>query len=95
MKKTILDLWYGNTDPQEHREDDPRTKDLIQLASRNSSGLYGTLDEKQKDFFEKYCDAIQELHCLSEKSIFVYAFRLGMRLAFEALSDEKEVDDGI
>ena len=90
MKKTILDLWYGNTDPQEHREDDPKMKELIHLASRNSSELYTTLNEEQKDLFEKYGDAIHELNCLSERSIFVYGFRLGMRLAFEALCDEKE-----
>ena len=95
MKKTILDLWYGNTDPQEHREDDPRIKDLLRITGRNHSELSVTLDDKQKEILEKYCDAINELNCLSEKSIFVYAFRLGMRLAFEALYDEKEVDDGI
>ena len=39
MKKTILDLWYGNTDPQEHKNDDPRIKDLIKLAARNSGDL--------------------------------------------------------
>ena len=90
MKKRILDLWYGNTDPQEHREDDPKMKELIHLASRNSSELYTTLNEAQKDLFEKYGDAIHELNCLSERSIFVYGFRLRMRLAFEALCDEKE-----
>ena len=92
MKKTILDLWYGNTDPQEHRDDDPRTRDLLKIMGRNHSELYETLDEKQKEVLEKYVDATSELNCLSEKSIFVYAFRLGMRLAFEALSDENDDD---
>lgn len=92
MKKTILDLWYGNTDPQEHRDDDPRTRDLLKIMGRNHSELYETLDEKQKEVLEKYVDATSELNCLSEKSVFVYAFRLGMRLAFEALSDENDDD---
>ena len=92
MKKTILDLWYGNTDPQEHRDDDPRTRDLLKIMGRNHSELYETLDEKQKEVLEKYVDASNELNCLSEKSVFVYAFRLGMRLAFEALSDENDDD---
>ena len=89
MKKTILDLWYGNTDPQEHKNDDPRIKDLMKLAARNSGELSETLNEKQKDLLEKYSDAIQELNSLNERSVFVYAFRLGMCLAFEALSDEE------
>lgn len=92
MKKTILDLWYGNTDPQEHRDDDPRIRDLLKIMGRNHSELYETLDEKQKEVLEKYVDATNELNCLSEKSIFVYAFRLGMRLAFEALSDKNDDD---
>ena len=50
MKKAILDLWYGNTDPQEHRDDDPRTRDLLKIMGRNHSELYETLDEKQKRF---------------------------------------------
>ena len=92
MKKTILDLWYGNTDPQEHREEDPRIRDLLKIMSRIRSELSATLNEKQKEILEKYDDAMNELNCLSEKSIFVYAFRLGMRLAFEALSDENADD---
>ena len=93
MKKTILDLWYGNTEPQEHKNDDPRIKDLIKLAARNSGDLSETLNDKQKDLLEKYSDVIHELHSLNERSIFIYAFRLGMRLAFEALSDEEDIYD--
>ena len=93
MKKTILDLWYGNTDPQEHKNDDPRIKDLLKLVARNSSELSNSLNENQKELLEKYSDTVYELHTLNERSIFVYAFRLGMRLAFEALSDEQEIDD--
>ena len=92
MKKTILDLWYGNTDPQEHREEDPRMRDLLKIMSRIRSELSATLDDKQRDILEKYDDAHIELNCFNEKSIFVYAFRLGMRLAFEALSDENTDD---
>lgn len=92
MKKTILDLWYGNTDPQEHIDDDPRIRDLLKIMGRNHSELYETLDEKQKEVLEKYIDATNELNCLSEKGVFVYAFCLGMRLAFEALSDENDDD---
>ena len=93
MKKTILDLWYGNTDPQEHKNDDPRIKDLLKLVARNSSELSNSLNGKQKELLEKYSDTVYELHTLNERSIFVYAFRLGMRLAFEALSEEQEIDD--
>ena len=93
MKKTILDLWYGNTDPQEHKNDDPRIKDLLKLVARNSNELSNSLNEKQKELLEKYSDTVYELHTQNERSIFVYAFRLGMRLAFEALSDEQEIDD--
>ena len=58
MKNTILDLWYGNTDPQEHKNDDPRIKDLMKLAARNSGELSETLNEKQKGLLEKYSDGL-------------------------------------
>ena len=93
MKKTILDLWYGNVDPQEHRDDDPRISDVIKIMGRNREELSNTLNEKQKEILEKYDDALNEINCFTERSIFVYAFRLGMRLAIESLSEENEIID--
>ena len=44
-----------------------------------------TLTDKQKELFEKFNDCYDELTDINEREIFVYAFRLGMRIAIEVL----------
>jgi hypothetical protein len=48
--------------------------------------LNETLTDKQKEIFEKFNDCYDELTDINEREIFVYAFRLGMRIAIESLS---------
>ena len=43
------------------------------------------LTDKQKEVLEKFDDCYAELTGINEREIFVYAFRLGMRIAIEAL----------
>ena len=44
------------------------------------------LTEKQKDLFEKFEDCYTELTEINEREIFVYAFRLGARVAIEVMN---------
>ena len=92
MKRALIEFWYGNINPQDHKQNDPRVKDLSELMERNRSDLLRTLNDSQREIFEKYEDCINEISGCSERDIFVYAFSLGMRLAMEALSDENIFD---
>jgi hypothetical protein len=42
-------------------------------------------DTSKKEVFEKFDDCYSELTDINEREIFVYAFRLGMRIAIEVL----------
>ena len=92
MKRTLIDFWYGNINPQDHKQDDPRIADLLKLVGRNRSELNQTLNDSQREILEKYEDCTNEMTSYCERDIFIYAFRLGMRLAIEALSDEGHED---
>ena len=92
MKKTLTEFWYGNINPQDHKQDDPRIADLLKLMGRNRSDLNQTLNDSQREILEKYEDCANEMTSYCERDIFIYAFRLGMRLAIEALSDEGHED---
>ena len=92
MKRTLIDFWYGNINPQDHKQDDPRIADLLKLMGRNRSELNQTLNDSQREILEKYEDCANEMTSYCERDIFIYAFRLGMRLAIEALSDEGHED---
>ena len=48
--------------------------------------LMKEITDEQKEILEKFTDCYNELTDINEREIFVYAFRLGMRIAIESLS---------
>jgi len=51
---------------------------------RNRDELNETLTDKQSETLEKYDEAVNEMHSLSEVEAFSYGFRLGVRIMIEA-----------
>jgi len=49
--------------------------------------LLSTLNDQQKELLEKFDDCYNELTDINEREIFSYAFKLGMRIAIEVLTD--------
>ena len=49
--------------------------------------LLSTLNDQQKEILEKFDDCYNELTDINEREIFVYAFKLGARIALEMLSN--------
>jgi len=47
-------------------------------------GLSETMTDKQLETLEKYDEAMNEMHSLTEVEAFSYGFRLGIRLMIEA-----------
>ncbi|MBO5512175.1 MAG: hypothetical protein J6B24_10625 [Clostridia bacterium] len=90
MKKTLTDLWYGNVLPYEHKRDYSPIRDLTELSKRNRAALVATLNDEQKELLEKYEGSAGEISGFCERDSFIYGFRLGMRLAIEALANEHE-----
>ena len=88
MKKTLVDLWYGNIDPQEQAPTNPQVPDLLKLLERNHDALNKTLNDDQKELLEKYQSCADEISGFCERDSFIYGFRLGMRLAIEALAED-------
>lgn len=86
MRSILEELFYGNVCPNtDCRSKDKETKELIGYIADHHSALNETLTDKQKEIFEKFNDCYDELTDINEREIFVYAFRLGMRIAIEVL----------
>ena len=86
MKSILEELWYGNVCPNtDCRNQDKETTQLMEYIADHHSALNETLTDKQKEIFEKFNDCYDELADINEREIFVYAFRLGMRIAIEVL----------
>ena len=88
MRSVIKELWHGNIIPQ----DDSRTntkeiKELLGYMSRHHEDLEKSFSEEQKEIFWKFHDCWSEYASLSDEALFEYAFKLGMKLAIETLTE--------
>ena len=91
MGNTIQELWHGNIVPQEDsRTNSKAMKELMGYIARHSEDLGKLLNEEQQEIFEKYQECWNEYVSLAEATIFEYAFKLGARIAHEALVDSQE-----
>ena len=86
MRSILEELFYGNVCPNtDCRGNGKDTKQLMDYIAGHHSALNETLTDKQKELFEKFNDCYDELTDINEREIFVYAFRLGARIAIEVL----------
>ena len=92
MCKAIEELWHGNISPQtDSRNNSPEMKQLMEYMARHHDDLLKSLNDEQKETFEKFEDCWSEYMSLAEKAIFTYAFKLGARLTYESLCDNNDL----
>mgnify|MGYP003532086888 CR=1 FL=1 len=85
---TLEDLYYGNISPCERdMKRGSRMDKLVKLICKNEESLMSTLTEHQKETFEKFHDCWSEYMSLAEAAIFEYAFKLGVQIAIETLTE--------
>ena len=86
MRSILEELFYGNVCPNTQcRSKDKEVKVLMGYIADHHSALNETLTDKQKEIFEKFNDCYDEVSDINEREIFVYAFRLGARIAIDVL----------
>ena len=91
MKSILEELFYGNICPNtDCRSKDKETKELMRYIADHHDTLLMELTDKQKETLEKFDDCYNELTDINEREIFVYAFRLGARIAIEVLFPNAE-----
>ena len=89
MRSILEELFYGNIYPNtDCRSQDKETKQLMGYIADHHDHLLSTLNDQQKELLEKFDDCYNELTDINEREIFVYAFKLGMRIAIEVLHKE-------
>ena len=87
MRSILEELWYGNVCPNAGcREVRKEVKELMGYIADHHDNLQATLTDKQKEILEKFDDCYAELTDINEREIFVYAFRLGARIAIEVMN---------
>ena len=89
MSSILEELFYGNVCPNtDCRSHDKETKQLMGYIADHHDNLLSTLNDHQKEILEKFDDCYNELTDINEREIFVYAFKLGMKIAIEVLHKE-------
>ena len=89
MKSIINELWHGNVCPlTDSRNNSPEMKQLMEYMARHHDDLLKAMTDEQKEIFEKFHDCWNEYMSLAEAAIFEYAFKLGMQIAIETLTDK-------
>ena len=86
MESILEQLWYGNISPHTNcREDKKETKSLMGYVATHHEHLQSTLTDTQKQVLQKFEDCYAELTDINEREIFLYAFKLGARIAMETM----------
>jgi hypothetical protein len=96
MRTTIEELYYGNIMPYNRSvRAGSEYANLVGLLARNEAELLTTLNEVQKETFEKIKDCWMEMNSINEVTIFTYGFKLGLRLTAESLISSKAEQEPI
>ena len=94
MRSIIEELYYGNITPADRDVIRGGTySHLLHLVTRNEDDLMQTLTHAQQETFEKFKDCASELNDANELTSFTIGFKLGMRLALEAMISTSDVTD--
>ena len=94
MRNIIEELYYGNITPCDRDIVKGGTySHLLHLVTRNEDDLMQTLTQAQQETFEKFKDCASELGDKNEMMSFVLGFKLGMRLALEAMISIDEITE--
>ena len=87
MISIINELWRGNIVPQEDsRTNSKEMKELLGYMARHHEDLEKSLNDEQKEIFEKFHDCWSEYMSLGKAAIFEYAFKFGMKIAIDVLT---------
>ena len=88
MKAVINELWLGNINPQnDSRNNSHKIKELMEYMARHHEKLNQMMSDEQKEILKKFDDCWSEYMSLAEAAIFEYAFKLGMQIAIETLTE--------
>ena len=94
MQNIIEELYYGNICPMDRKiVKGGEYAHLLHLLTRNEDNLTETLTQAQQETFVKYKDCVSELNEANEVTSFAIGFKLGMRLAVEAMINTEDITD--
>lgn len=88
MNHILEELWYGNIFPSERGSGlCAEEKALMHKITEQRSQLQPLLTEEEMKMLEAFEECHVELSQINAKETFVYAFRLGARIAIDIMGE--------
>jgi len=85
MRSVLEEFAYGNISPEvQFFDGNSRYGQAVNTLSRNEEKLFGTMNESEKEVFQKYIDAQEEVNELTAVRNMVYGYKLGLLMTAEA-----------
>ena len=85
MMNVIDDLYYGRINPCD-RCSTPEERELMEHIDECYEKLAEGMTEEQRMGLENFKDYLMEIGVISEREMFAYGLRLGMRLMVEVMT---------
>ena len=85
MMNVIDDLYFGRINPCD-RCSTPEERELMEHIDECYEKLAEGMTEEQRMGLENFKDYLMEVGVISEREMFEYGLRLGMRLAVEVMT---------
>ena len=90
--RILEEFWYGNLHPSEKKFRRQTEFDkILKLLVRHEEKLMDSLNESEKETFEKYRECCGELSDISNCEIFINGFKLGARFIIECYNNHDGV----
>ncbi len=82
----LEELYFGNIRPNVNYDKHSPLAELDRLYEKNRENLLKTLNDSEKETFEKFTDTQSEMEDIVHYQKFAYGFRLGASLMAAALN---------
>lgn len=95
MQSILEELYCGNIrhDARFYGQDSPFVE-AARLKSQSLEKLMASLDDSEKELFEKYCDAQGEIEGITRYDTFTYALKFGILLAMDVMKEAEVIANG-
>ncbi len=89
MSNFIVDLYYGNIEPQElSTELSAKLKKKLSNLAEKEEQIMAKLNDEEKELFLNYVSAYIEFSSLSNEDSFISGFRLGAKFTYDTFIDD-------
>lgn len=92
MASVLEELYYGNIRPDAgiYPQDSPFVQ-AARIKHENLEKLMASLDDSEKEMFEKYCEAQGDIEGITRYDTFTYALKFGILLMTEVFMGRSEI----